>query len=513
MTKQQFAETNIDYEKLYQIALNKRTTDKSIFEYIGKLDKKHKDNEYYISMIDGIICDIGADRKSIILLNYAYSRLGEKIGKEPDNSTYVFNRANCILSLAEIDCPWPYSIEKLIDTKRFNEARMQFLSVKQEKEKHYERSLTNSANILEKYGRNYEAIYCYDQVLTENPGFGMALGNKGLAIDYYIRLSPQKSFRLMRKEVEILEKAVSSSGTVEIGGRKAKESFEKRLNEIREYLIANNQLTENSPIKERRLTEYEKFVLKNNIYLNFDFGYYYDVHSIQDELFPAFIETVHTEKYEKNGLMSESIYFAFQTFNQIIESYISSRYLFFSILNRKYQSLDKRTNFIYTYDYTIHGIKYGLLKSIFCNLYNCLDKVAYLVTLYYVTDQATLPKDVYFQWLQSKEFADIVIRENDYQLLALRNLSLDFEQGYQYYYLRTRRNRITHSFMNINDGIAYSMDYIHFEITEEMLIDDVASMFRIVKAAMLYFTIAVKNKKIDGTMFPLEATLEKDIYK
>jgi len=372
-------------------------------------------------------------------------------------------------------------------------------------------ALTNSANHLEKYGRNFEAIILYDNVLKVNPNFGMAYGNKALAIHSYICLAPQKSYLLMREEIKLLKKSLQDNKLLDIGGQYAKRGFEEHLLEMENYLRAENQLNDSNS-DQPDVTSYENFLLSSNLLLNFDFGYYYDDYSLQDTFFPNLIQHIDEEKGKNNGVMSDKIYFSLQVFNQIIETYTTARLLYFESLNTDYTKYDKMVNYTYTLDYTRHGIKFGLLKSIFCDLYNCLDKIAHLVAFYYVDDKLLLPKDLYFDWLQKDVFRDIVINKNSFQLLALRNLSLDFQEGYQYYNLKRIRNRITHSFLNINEGIGYDKGFKEYEVTKETLISSVNDMFLVVKAALMYFEIAVRQTKPEGLMMPMVATLQKDIF-
>jgi hypothetical protein len=511
MTKKEFSKMLLEINELQKMSSLPNVDEKSIFKLIGQLDSKYSLNKFFSHNINGIICNLGSDLKNKNLLKYAYSRLEDKIKTNNDNK-FLFDLANCVYCLAELDCPYPPSINQLLETNLYNKARKAFSFVKKDEHLHLERALTNTANILEKYGRNYEAILMYDKILVKKPDFGMALANKAQAIDYYIHLSPYKSFRLMRTEVQLFAKALKDSSLDEIGGGYARTVFQKKHDEIKRYLIDQKQWTDEERQTKGKFTDYEKYNLENNLFLNYDFGFYYDGDSLKDNLFPNLIENIHDERSEKNKLMSSSVYFTFQVFNQILESYTASRFLFFQSIKKNYMSLDKKVGYVYAYDYTIHGNKFGIQKSVFCDLFNCLDKIAHLVTFYFFKEKEHLPKNIYFNWLQTDAFGELVDSLQNYQLLALRNLSLDFEEGYQYNYLREMRNRITHSFLNINEGTGFNEKFIEYEITEEMLKQNVLKMLSIVKSALLYYTIAVRLAKSSEVVFSMKATFEKDIY-
>lgn len=230
-----------------------------------------------------------------------------------------------------------------------------------------------------------------------------------------------------------------------------------------------------------------------------------------DSFFPNFVEKF-SDVRSRNAFMSENIYFCFQVFNQIIESYTSARLRYYQALHERYDDLDDMVVYAYGFDYVRHSYRCGGLKSIFCDLYNCLDKIGHLMHYYFAHEGATLGKDVYFSWLLNGEFKNVVLESGSYQLLALRSLALDFEDGYQYNRFKKIRNRITHSFLNINQGMFYDDSFSSYEITEDVLVESVGEMFLIVKAAIMYSTIAISSIKPDGPTATMQVTTEQKIF-
>jgi len=136
-----------------------------------------------------------------------------------------------------------------------------------------------------------------------------------------------------------------------------------------------------------------------------------------------------------------------------------------------------------------------------------------LTAYYYVKEKGVLPKDIYFNRLQSEDFKKIVVENNSYQLLALRNLSLDFENGYQYYHLRCIRNKITHSFLGIYQGWSSNDDkFKDYRIEENEFIERTFLLFSIVKAALIYFKISVDQTKPEGDLFSMPTSFEKAYF-
>ncbi len=502
-----------DYLLLSELSKKQTLSDDFIFSKIAEFDKKYKINKSHDLSFEGLLSDIGSDQKSINLLNYVIKRLKGKKERLPKNK-YYFDLANTIFTKAEIHFKLEDGINYLLNNCNiYREARSTFWLVEKDDSTHFERAATNIANILEKYGRNYEALFMYDRVLNINPNFGMALGNKAIALEYYIRLAPQQSQLLLNKCYYLLKKALKDNELAEVGGMSALEYFNNKLKYIENYFSEIDSVPRelNPP---STINKYEKFVLTNNLYLNYDYGYYYDKNSLTDNLFPNLQEEISSEKFKKLSVMSKKTYFSFQVFNQILEDYTTARYNYFDALNKNYKKIDAQINYISTLDYTRHCLKYGLLKSTFSKLYGCLDKIAHLVK-YYFSEHKLKESDIniYFDWLTTDEFKQVIKQNKDYQLLALHSLALDFKTNGQYYRLNKIRNRITHSFLNINVGIGYDPEYRDFEIEEESIIEQIRELFLIVKSAILYTIIAINRLSQKSSNISMPAIMQKDIFK
>ena len=502
-----------DYENLSNLSQMHKLSDKEIFAQIAEMDRKYGEYPPHYFSFDGLISNIGHEQGSVTVLNSAIKRLKDKL-KKSTNNKFVYDLANTILSKADVSYEAHHSIEWLVDNiDIFHEARSEFMKVEFDDLCNYQQASTNTANILEKLGRNYEALHMYDRAIRVDPLFGMALGNKAIALEYYIRLTPQLSLALLHQTYLLLEQAVKDSRVSEIGGAGATAHFTHKLKLLYDFLEEagyDPSITINIP----KMSRYHHFVLKNNLFLNYDFGYYYDKSSLRDTLFPTLEEAVISEQYEKNKVMSKKIYFTFQIFNQLLEDFSTARYNYYSALCGKHEGYDRYTNYVYTLDYTRHSLKYGLLKSSFSMLFNCLDKVAHLVRYYLDKSEAfSVGNNIYFDWLTSNQFKNAIVQFNNFQLLALRSLAMDFKENGIYYRLKYLRNRVTHSFINVNVGIGYDNEYDSFEITEDDLIEQVKQLIMIVKSAMLYAVIGISKCHSDGPKGTMTATMQNQIFR
>jgi hypothetical protein len=248
--------------------------------------------------------------------------------------------------------------------------------------------------------------------------------------------------------------------------------------------------------------------------LNYDFGYFYDRESLKDNFFPNLSEEINSKKSAKSSIMSEKTYFCFQVFNQLMEDFITSRYNYYKAIKLRCKKIDKETKYIYTYDYTGHSLKFGMLKSVFSTLYNCLDKVAHLVNYYFSKSEIDANNiNIYFDWFTSDEFRELIIEKQNYRLLALFSLALDFKQNSPYNNLQKIRNRITHSFLNVAMEFSLSKCHESYETSDELLIEHIKSLFIVVKSAIIYTMIAIRLDSKENNTLPMLATMQSDIFK
>jgi len=492
--------------------------EKDILKRIGELDKKYSTDLYYQQNINGFLSNIGTDKKSEIILKSVIKRLQsaikelnsilrKAIEKKPSEcpeynifimySKYHYDLANTISSKADVIYGINPKIEDLIEGNEYYEQRTIFNNINPEVEylQLYLLAQTNTANLLEKFGRNYEAILAYDKAIAVENNFGMALGNKAIALIYYFQLSLQKNMALLNEAQTLLNHALQDEYLEEIGGTNVRTAFQEQIKLIDE-LYFKCDCESIKGIFPNTVDDYEKFVMSNNLYLNYDFGYYYNKSSITDNFCltsTESIEEIETTHFDKNPHTSKRIYFCSQIFNQILEDFATARYNFYQSLKSDYNSVDIKTNYISTFDNTKHSIKYGNLKNIFASLTNILDKVAHVLLIYYkIEDYAPNDSKIYFKDLLNPSFKNKVIDFQNRHLLALCSLAKDFsDEKYPYYKYKKLRNRITHSFVNINIGSDHKQyNDGDFEIEESTLIENTGEMFTIVKAAILYLTLA-----------------------
>ncbi len=481
-------EALVEFEKLAQIANLSEINEEFIFKKVNELDLKYAADNYYSFNIEGILGNLAYDIGSEKLIKFAIHRLKEKLRISNDEWTkdkFNYDLGTLILGKADLLNPYTSKFLNLLEAKDYDEARNFFNNVSGE---HFAPAQTNQANILDKFGRNFEAILLYDKVLIRDSNFGMALGNKAKSLVYYYELSPYKSNFILEMARNLLVEALHDKDILEIGGQQAFNFFSWRLQSITFFLKenSNNQVANhNFPIN-----SYEKFILENNLFLNFDFGLVQDKNSFEDSLFPAFVQRLEPQTNDnvRGRIFSDNVDNAIKVFNQIQEDYVSVRLLFYEWKTKDVSKYDKKVSWIYTFDFSRNSIKHGILKLILTSLYNILDKVARVVLTYFEIKKSS--EDIYLHDLESPDFKKLIKKTENYQLLALHSLSKDFHEKRVYSKFQKLRNKITHNTIDIveiptNENSNYII---------EDLCDDILELFLIVKSAILYTSIGINEE-------------------
>jgi len=212
-------------------------TNEEIFMEIDRYDSLYSNNKLYFVNVEGIIVNIGSRNRNLDLLKYAVKRLRDKIEQNKISLLY-YNIGNGLLSIGDIINGNTPKIEELFNIKEYREASKYFNLVT---DKYLiPQARTNYANILEKYGRNYEAILSYDKALEANPEFGMALGNKGIALSQYFSLAYQKDPKLILYSRELIKKALEVNNTAKIGGLSAIDNFNRYFRSLDDHINKHN---------------------------------------------------------------------------------------------------------------------------------------------------------------------------------------------------------------------------------------------------------------------------------
>lgn len=484
-------------------------SDEEIMRELCNMDSCYGHEATYSHNVDGVLINIGIAKQSLCLINHASKRLN-KILQDTKEEFPLYYMGNALVALSGIK--YGNNIEELIGIKELRTAREYFSSVPPGRS--FSQAYTNLANILERYGRNYEAIQIYDKVIEKQPDFGMALGNKAKALLYYYSQDPSKNPGLIYQARELLIRAIGEPSTIEFGGQRSLNSFKGELESVKNFILQNNIRKPYPKDPLDSLSRYQRFCMEKNIFLNYCFNCFRCRRGFTDNFAIYFADKFSKGSEESNHRYSgysKSIYYSIKTLNQIYEDYATARYIYFLANTKKLAIYDKSTEYIYALDYCRNSLQYGLVKTAYIKLFNILDKIARLVyTIYGLEDG-----DTYFWNLKSARYEQLLVEKRSLPLLALHSMAWDFKTEQIYSHLSLVRNHLTHEFIDIgligekNEDDRYFREH---HLSEKLLCAYTEDLFQIVKSALVYFMSALyrdyRVRKRDSA-FPLTLQLYK----
>ncbi len=341
--------------------------------------------------------------------------------------------------------------------------------------------LVNLGNCYDTLGRVLDALECYEKAIKHKPNHGMALANKGVALQYYAALAGEHQITYLLEAHSLLSQALQLGVNPEAVG-----TFSKYLDAIKRA-FPDKKILDNPPkfpgytIKAR--SKFERylieFCLKNGLYLN--------ICNVCKKCDAAIGDTIIIKEMSVSVDESDK-YLHFSSYlNQIKQDYVTARFLL--ILSR-YKGLnlnfvDKRVTIIDTLDYSIHNIYVQLIKESFKSFYSILDKIACFINDY--LDLGIRKKRTYFQTIWYSNWENKIVRKKiedtkNPSLNALFDIFRDFENG-PYNQLKKTRNALTHRFVNIRTNQKIENEE---NMTEDTLVKQTIELARIVKHALIY---------------------------
>jgi tetratricopeptide (TPR) repeat protein len=189
----------------------------------------------------------------------------------------------------------------------------------------------NLGNLLDETGRPLEAIVGYESAIERDSNFGMAYGNKALAIKQLSRISDYQGAYLVHAYQLLNEALNNKQSIINEGGQEAINSFTQNQDAIKSAFqeqskeaLLDTDLAHHAFGKGKMVTEeaaYTQFCLDNDLYLNLHIFDRHSVGSIGDNISPSFITSVSDETAD------QWVRETFMRLNEIKESYVTGRYL------------------------------------------------------------------------------------------------------------------------------------------------------------------------------------------
>jgi tetratricopeptide (TPR) repeat protein len=320
-------------------------------------------------------------------------------------------------------------------------------------------ALTNLGNLYDEIGRPLEALGCYERALAIDPDFGMALGNKALAIQTLASVTRYPVTHLIQAH-QLYQAAIAQADSVaEVGLAGSLESFRTQDDEIVRYLTSigrADQLDQDlrhEPYDDNALSEfvrfYTRFCLQHDLYLNTHLADRRAQASIADEIVPVLVTRLGDGDDRRHV---EDIIFRF---NEILESYMTAR---MALVQSQYvcddfSAVSDQTSLVNLEDGSASNIYVGHLKMACKETFAALDKIAVLINHYLglgLPEQRCYYGTVWYEHDQQGRPSDPpvlapAVKSTGYRLFGLHLLCKDL-CGSKYSDIR---NALTHRYLRV----------------------------------------------------------------
>jgi hypothetical protein len=376
--------------------------------------------------------------------------------------------------------------------------------------------LVNFANMLDGIMRSVEAIAFYDLALGIDPSMGMALGNKGITLNALSRLAHGHTHQFVLTARELLLKAIQCP-LVE----PAISDFKATLAGIDDLIARHGEFR---PEPQEEKTSHgpfhqflREFCARHSLYLTPSTVLGRPEWSVYGD--PLYITGMHTA-LDDDTKFDRCITFL----NQIKQDYVLARYF---LVQSQYKSdvvetIDRDVALYYPLDYSMHSAYIQLLKMSFRLAIDVLDKIALFVRDYFgvgsISEERVNFRTFWAETPTSTTLRPELASKQNWFLLALFDLALDFRKGGAYEWMYQKRNILTHRFLALHDVVqptGKDGDIPRAQINDFVL--DCLTAMQVARAAAMYLILAVEVEegKIpqSGQFTMVSGTLVDDTFR
>jgi tetratricopeptide (TPR) repeat protein len=385
-------------------------------------------------------------------------------------------------------------------------------------------ALTNLGNLYDQIGRPLEGLRAYERALDIEPSFGMAIGNKALAIATLAPITRYPVAHLIHAHQLYQQALAQAESVTEAGGEEALETFRQHDAVIVQHLTDIGQADRleqdlrHEPYDDSSLSDFVRFYsrccLDHDLYLNMHFVDRAASASVGDEIIPPLVTPIGTGD---EGQRVGDIMFRL---NEIIESFITAR---MALVQSQYvcddfSAISEQTTLVNLLDYSASNIYVGHLKAAYKEAFSALDKIAILLNHYLGLG---IPEDrCYYRTVWYGHDADgmlvepravvQMVKDQGWRLFGL--YLLHHELGGKYADIR---NVLTHRYLRVFKGVQGPKRTYLFEDLTSITTDVLYK----VKCAIVYVSLFIHAKErsshgpgLTGTI-PLNTEQHLDLWR
>lgn len=368
-------------------------------------------------------------------------------------------------------------------------------------------ALVNCGNLYDSMGREVDALRCYDRAIAIDPAFGMALGNRAMAVAKVAPFMSGHASHLLDEAAWLLERSFDDEERVlQIGGRFALDTFR----DVRSAIRGGEPQAPDHGRGPRFSDPHVRWAYEHGLLLHISPACLADdAESIDPLHLGTMVWSIADEEQTRLKRLRDA-------FNTVKQEYLAARYSLWlasepdSPVRKHTRDLSGRGYFADTLSYARWGIRTGIGIQALTAATNTLDKIAGLVHLYFGTPRK--PKDVTFYRLwhappvkgQPLEVEPIFaeqLREVDNEgLSAILDLSCEVAGDEHRTALKEQialRHAATHRYLVAHDLPMYDRDEAKW--LERVDWGDVVAatieQLRVTRAALVYFARAIEARE------------------
>ena len=236
--------------------------------------------------------------------------------------------------------------------------------------------LTNLANLYDSIGRFIEALDYWGQVLETNPSFGMARGNRGIALGSITRFLYDQGHAgmFLTRAYEEIQAALHEQKYLQADAAKALNEYLAKIDAVltKHANLRAAQLDSSSLGQSEDEIAYRKWCLKECLFLNPLNDLELCSVAARDVLMLPTIVTRVDEGPNHLGF-----------YNQMKQEFVSARYIYYEGLRSQSAHYSDREVMLYdTLDYPCYSLAVEKIKVAFRAAYSLLDKTSYFLNDY-----------------------------------------------------------------------------------------------------------------------------------
>lgn len=384
------------------------------------------------------------------------------------------------------------------------------------------RILTNLGNLYSIVGRFVEAFDYWNEALIRQPHWFYARGQRGVGFFHYGNLEYDEGHKTVFYKKAFDELQYAQMGRI-IGilPKSTAEHFHQYKKQIAAKFESSSpsddilDFNEHDLGNDKEEQQYRRWCLKHRLFLN-------TLNDVTDESIAARdilqLGQLHSERTER-------IITCLGLWNQLVEEYVTARYLLYEGLNPDSGHFaDKDVLHMNTLDYPIHSIYGEKLKISLRTAYSIFDKIGQFINYYFDCgrDKDELDfTDIWHAERHGEELRDEFQNKQNLPLRGLYWLSMDFREWDLHIEgsldkggrkLAGLRNSLEHRYVKLIMGANGSdrfNDELATTLTRDELENEAMRMLRKARAGLIYLALSVNLeeetiRKPDQVTMPLQ---------